>query len=83
MDDIERARQLLRDLEALEAEGKQERRSLAEFQDRGEAARRAAGIDGTAGDAQDIEHRFVADEEVFPFGVCLVCGLNESYGKHT
>ena len=52
---------------------------LHDFQDRGEAARRAAGIDGTAGDAQDIRHRFVRDE---PTGACLLCGLAETHGKH-
>lgn len=50
-----------------------------DFQDDGEAARQAAGIDGTAGDAQDVPHRFVAD----PQGGCLVCGLAKSYRKHT
>lgn len=29
-----------------------------------EQARRAAGIDGTAGDAQDIRHRFVRDDRI-------------------
>ena len=49
------------------------------FQDRGDAARRAAGIDGTAGDAQDVPHAFVLDK---PSGGCLLCGLAESYRKH-
>ncbi|MFD9463499.1 hypothetical protein [Streptomyces sp. NPDC060027] len=51
----------------------------ADFQDRGEAARRAAGIDGTAGDAQDVTHTFVLDEAT---GGCLVCGLSPTYRKH-
>lgn len=51
-----------------------------DFQDRGEAARQAAGIDGTAGDAQDIPHGFVRDPEST---CCLVCGLAPSYRKHT
>lgn len=51
----------------------------ADFQDRGDAARRAAGIDGTAGDAQDVPHGFVLDE---PTGGCLLCGLARSYRKH-
>lgn len=51
-----------------------------DFQDRGDAARLAAGIDGTAGDAQDIRHRFVEDE---PTGSCLLCGLAPGYRKHT
>lgn len=50
-----------------------------DFQDRGEAARQAAGIDGTAGDAQDIPHGFIAD----PDGSCLLCGLASRYRKHT
>lgn len=51
-----------------------------DFQDRGEAARQAAGIDGTAGDAQDVPHAFVLDE---PTGGCLLCGLARSHRKHT
>jgi hypothetical protein len=51
-----------------------------DFQDRGDAARRAAGIDGTAGDAQDISHAFVVDEQT---GGCLLCGLAPGYRKHT
>lgn len=51
-----------------------------DFQDRGDAARLAAGIDGTAGDAQDIRHAFVLDE---PTGGCLLCGLAEAHRKHT
>lgn len=50
-----------------------------DFQDRGDTARRAQGIDGTAGDAQDVRHRFVRDE---PTGVCLLCGLAETYRQH-
>lgn len=49
-------------------------------QDRGEAARQAAGIDGTAGDAQDVPHALVADTET---GGCLLCGLAPGYRKHT
>lgn len=51
-----------------------------DFQNRGERHRRAAGIDGSAGDAQDIPHRFVRDQ---PTGACVLCGLSESYRKHT
>ena len=54
--------------------------SQPEFQDRGDEARRAAGIDGTAGDAQDVPHAFVLDE---PTGGCLLCGLASTYRKHT
>lgn len=53
---------------------------MTDFQDRGDAARRAAGIDGTAGDAQDIPHAFVLNK---PRGGCLLCGLTEAYRKHT
>lgn len=53
--------------------------NIHDFQDRGEAARQAAGIDGTAGDAQDVRHRFVRDE---PHPWCLLCGLNENWRKH-
>lgn len=52
---------------------------MDDFQARGEAARQAAGIDGTAGDAQDVLHRFTLDE---PTGACLLCGLDSSYRKH-
>ncbi|MFH8531569.1 hypothetical protein ACH4GE_24500 [Streptomyces tendae] len=54
--------------------------ATADFQDRGEAARLAQGIDGTAGDAQDIPHRYVPDE---PALACLLCGLSSTYRKHT
>lgn len=50
------------------------------FQDRGDSARRAQGIDGTAGDAQDVAHRYVRDDQG---GGCLLCGLGPSYRKHT
>lgn len=51
-----------------------------DLQDQGEAARQAAGIDGTAGDAQDITHTFVLDQAT---GGCLLCGLAPGYRKHT
>ncbi|MEV7492228.1 hypothetical protein AB0O08_15915 [Streptomyces anulatus] len=53
--------------------------AMADFQDRGEAARRAAGIDGTAGDAQDVPHRYRRDVRT---GVCLLCELARSHRKH-
>jgi hypothetical protein len=53
---------------------------MTDFQDRGDAARRAAGIDGTAGDAQDIPHRYQPDDDR-PW--CLLCGLGEKHRKHT
>lgn len=51
-----------------------------DFQDRGEPHRQRLGIDGTAGDAQDVPHPFVADAV---YGACVVCGLARSYRKHT
>jgi hypothetical protein len=52
---------------------------MQDFQDRGEPIRQRLGIDGTAGDAQDVEHPFFLDE---PSGGCLVCGLARDYRKH-
>lgn len=52
---------------------------MQDFQDRGEPVRQRLGIDGTAGDAQDVEHPFVPDE---PTGACLACGLVDSHRKH-
>ena len=37
------------------------------------------GIDGTAGDAQDVEHPYINAG----FAFCVVCGLAKSYRKHT
>lgn len=51
-----------------------------DFHDRGEAARQAAGIDGTAGDAQDVPHAYRPDA---PNRWCLLCGLAPGYAKHT
>jgi len=42
------------------------------FQELGENYRRRCGIDGTAGDAQDIPHPYRHNTE---YGVCLACGL--------
>ena len=49
-----------------------------DFQDPGEPYRRALGIDGTAADAQDHPHPFIAAHG----GFCVVCGLSESYSEH-
>lgn len=45
----------------------------------GESARLAAGIDGTAGDAQDIPHAYVPGG---PAGSCLVCELSDAHTAH-
>lgn len=45
---------------------------MQEFQVAGERARRQLGVDGTAGDAQDVPHGFV-EFEWLP--CCLACGL--------
>ena len=46
----------------------------------GEEARERAGIDGTAGDAQDAPHRFLPDKDGDPQS-CLICGLSHA-GSH-
>lgn len=55
-------------------------KTMDDFQDRGEPYRQMFGIDGTAGDAQDVRHPFVPDNSGGP---CVVCGLARSYRKHT
>jgi hypothetical protein len=52
---------------------------MFDFDDLDEAFRRIAGIDGTAGDAQDVSHWLVRDEET---GACRLCGLSDTYRKH-
>lgn len=53
---------------------------VSSFQERGEAARQRLGIDGTAGDAQDVPHPYTPDG---PDGsACVVCGLARGYRKH-
>lgn len=49
------------------------------FGDRGEAERRKAGIDGTAGDAQGVRHRAVLEAET---GCCVLCGLSHGHKMH-
>jgi 8-oxo-dGTP pyrophosphatase MutT (NUDIX family) len=51
------------------------------FQDRGEASRQAAGIDGTAGDAQDAPHPFAPDAGGGS-QACVTCGLGRVAGPH-
>lgn len=53
--------------------------SMEDFQERGGPARAALGIDGTAGDAQDVPHGF---DEDLPTGACVVCGLSETAKVH-
>lgn len=53
--------------------------TMQDFQSQGEPYRQELGIDGTAGDAQDVPHPFVASSA----GPCLVCGLAEPYRKHS
>lgn len=53
--------------------------AMDDFQDRGAPHRQRLGIDGTAGDAQDVPHGFVADE---PHTWCVVCGLAEAAKVH-
>lgn len=52
---------------------------MADFQDSGEAARQRLGIDGTAGDAQDVRHPYT------PAGLacCAACGLSSSARIHS
>jgi hypothetical protein len=54
---------------------------VQDFQDRGESERQRLGIDGTAGDAQDVPHPYVPDGE--PGSACVVCGLGRRHRKHT
>lgn len=49
------------------------------FQDAGEPIRRALGIDGTAGDAQDVDHPYTSAS---PDGPCLACGLARTWWRH-
>lgn len=52
---------------------------IHDFQDRGEPWRKKLGIDGTAGDAQDVNHPYVRDS---PDEACVVCGMAKAYEKH-
>lgn len=52
---------------------------MQEFQNSGEAYRRALGIDGTAGDAQDVPHPFIPTPGEHG---CIACGLRETYRQH-
>ncbi|GGM27900.1 hypothetical protein GCM10011608_10920 [Micromonospora sonchi] len=50
--------------------------------DTGERLRASLGIDGTAGDAQDVDHDY-RTSATEPDGPCLVCGLAQPYRRHT
>lgn len=47
-------------------------------EERGEALRQEYGIDGTMGDAQDVDHPFHRSTQ----GWCVVCGLSPQYRRH-
>lgn len=55
------------------------RPNIHDFQERGESLRQRLGIDGTAGDAQDVEHPYIPE---VASGPCLVCGLNRTHRRH-
>lgn len=46
----------------------------------GEVRRRELGIDGTAGDAQDVRHELYQPQRL---AVCLVCGLSPTASIHS
>lgn len=46
---------------------------------RGEALRLRYGIDGTPGDAQDVDHPFHSSAD----GWCVVCGLSAQHRRHS
>lgn len=50
----------------------------------GEEWRQMMGIDGTAGDAQDVEHPYTAAGDLHPEHpeACLACGLGAVHDKH-
>lgn len=50
-----------------------------QIQEEGAPDRAYLGIDGTMGDAQDVDHPFIASV----YGDwCRVCGLNPAYRRH-
>lgn len=60
-----------------EAEGRGDSRSTVEQE--GEPDRFGFGIDGTMGDAQDVDHPFLGSVHGEH---CRVCGLARSYRRH-
>jgi hypothetical protein len=53
---------------------------MNDWQDAGESLRQQLGIDGTAGDAQDVPHPYSDIDGAYPY--CVVCGLPRTYRKH-
>lgn len=53
--------------------------NCTDWAERGERARQAMGIDGTAGDAQDVPHKFVSEGR---HTACAACGLAEGAWPH-
>jgi hypothetical protein len=51
------------------------------FQQLGERERQRLGIDGTAGDAQDVKHSFIA-HPALPGTCCVACGLTPAARVH-
>ncbi len=51
-----------------------------EINDEGELERQKQGIDGTMGDAQDTQHKFVKASRAAQY--CVLCGLNEVSSRH-
>lgn len=53
--------------------------TMQDFQDQGEPVRQQLGIDGTAGDAQDVRHPFTPQA---PWQCCIACGLSRTAKIH-
>ncbi len=51
-----------------------------EFENRGEPARQAYGIDGTSGDAQDVKHPYTPDP--MNMALCVACGAGLFHSAH-
>ena len=49
------------------------------FRKDGEDERQRLGIDGTQGDAHDVDHPF---NQSVHGAYCATCGLNQSYRRH-
>lgn len=55
---------------------------MSDHQDRGEQNRQAAGIDGTAGDAQDVAHDYDPLDPLVVGSECATCGLSPTAKAH-